>query len=107
MTEKEKAIAKKEDIEKLTGAYVLSHPVRAAIIRLIRKQGQMYTAKIAIALGISERLAAFHLSMLASEGFLESNYRLTNPGIPPRVAKYYQLTAKVDETLREFYESLK
>ena len=97
----------KEEMERLSGAYILSHPVRAAIVRLIRKQGQMYTAKIAVALGISERLAAFHLSMLASAGFLASEYRMTNPGIPPRVAKYYQLTPKVDETLKAFAEAMK
>ncbi len=97
----------KSQIEETSGAYVLSHPVRAAIVRLLRKQGEVYTSKIAEALGISERLAAFHLSMLTTAGFVDSEYRLTNPGNPPRVARYYRLTPDVDKTIAKFVASLK
>ncbi len=98
---------RREEIEKSTGAYILSHPVRAAIIRLLRREEEMYTTKIAGILGLSDRLTAFHLSMLTSAGFVDSEYRLTNPGNPPRIARYYRLTPKVDETLRAFVEALK
>lgn len=96
----------KRVLEEFGGAYVLSHPVRAAIIRLLKSKGEMYTSKIAEELGFSERLTAFHLSMLTSAGFVDSEYRLTNPEKPPRVARFYRLTPKVDETLKKFVAAL-
>lgn len=97
----------RKEMEELGGAYVLSHPVRAAIIRLLRKEKEMYTSKIAETLQLSDRLVAFHLSMLTSAGFVNSDYRLTNPMNPPRVARYYRLTPKVDETLEKFMAAMK
>ncbi len=97
----------RKEMEEFEGAYVLSHPVRAAITKLLKKEGAMYTSKIAKTLDFSDRLIAFHLSMLASAGFVESNYQLTNPGTPPRIARYYSLTDKVDKTLAEFMASMK
>ena len=96
-----------ESGENSGGAYVLSHPVRANIIRLLKKEGEMYTSKIAKVLGFSDRLLAFHLSILASNGFIESEYRLTNPEQPPRVARYYKVTGRVEAILEEFVASLK
>lgn len=98
---------KKELIQKTSGAYIISHPVRASIIKLLRKHQEMYISKMAKTLGVSERLAAFHLSMLASGGFVDSEYRLANPGSPPRVVRYYRLTQKVDKTLNSFIEEMK
>lgn len=100
---------KKAEIGKLSGtvgAYVLSHPVRTAIVRLLKEKGDMYTSKIAAELGLSDRLAAFHLSMLASAGFVTSEYRLTNPGNPPRVARYFRVTPKVKEALDALCKAL-
>lgn len=101
------AIERKE-MEQLGEAYTLSHPARAAIVKFLRKEGPAYTTQIAKALGLSERLASFHLSMLCGKGFLDSEYHLTNPATsPPRVARYYRLTPKVDDTLRTFVDALK
>ena len=97
----------KQKIEGARGAYVLSHPVRFAIIKLLRAEGETYTSKIAEKLGINNRLVAFHLSMLATGGFVDSEYRLTNPGNPPRVARYYRLTSEVAKTLEKFVAELK
>ena len=94
-------------LEELGGAYTLSHPARAAIVALLRKKGKSYPAEIARELGLSERLVSFHLSMLSGGGFLVSEYALSNPGNPPRVVKYYQLTKKVDEALERFVKELK
>jgi len=66
----------------------------------------MYTSQIAAKLGLSERLIAFHLSMLSSAGFLESEYRLTNPGNLPRVARYFRVTGKVRTALDELCKAL-
>lgn len=99
---------KRNEMEQLGGAYTLSHPARAAIVKFLRKEGPAYTTQIAKTLGVSERLASFHLSMLSSNGFLDSEYKLTNPATsPPRVARYYRLTPKVDETLQTFVDALK
>ena len=96
------------ELEEFSGAYILSHPVRAAIVRLLRKEKTAYTSQIAKALGFSERLVSFHLSMLLRAKFVESEYRLTNPVTsPPRVARYYRLTPKVDDTLSKFVDALK
>lgn len=94
-------------LEDFGGAYVLSHPVRAAVVKLLRKEGEMYTRKIAERLGLSDRLVAFHLSMLTSAGFVNSDYRITATMSPPRVARYYRLTPKVDETLDKFTLALR
>jgi len=97
----------RRQMQKLSGAYTLSHPIRASIVKLLRQNEEMYVSKVAKELGISERLAAFHFSMLSSAGFVTSQYRLANPGSPPRVVRYYRLTSKVDQTLKDFIEVMK
>lgn len=90
------------------GAYVLSHPVRAAIIEGLKKKQKAYIAQVANELGLSERLVSFHLSILSTAGFVESEYGLSNPrGTPPRAVRYYHVTPKVDEVLNEFVAALK
>jgi DNA-binding transcriptional ArsR family regulator len=102
-----KQFQRKENSQESAEAYILSHPVRAAIIRLLKREKEAYTGKMAGELGLSDRLVAFHLSILTGAGFVESEYRLTNPNNPPRVARYYRITSKVDETLKAFVEALK
>jgi len=93
-----------KEMEELSGAYVLSHPVRASIIKMLREKGKMYTSKMARELGLSERLVAFHLSMLSTGEFVTSTYGKANPPNPPRIVRYYELTKKVDEVLNKFIE---
>lgn len=98
----------KKELEEFGRAYILSHPVRAAIVKFLRKEKTAYTTQIAEALGFTPRLVSFHLSMLLRAEFVESEYRLTNPTTdPPRVARYYRLTPKVDDTLHAFVDALK
>jgi len=105
---KKKLKLEKKEMEKFGGAYILSHPVRAVIIKFLKREKAAYTSQIAEALGFSPRLVGFHLSMLLGAKFVESEYRLTNPATnPPRVARYYRLTPKVDDTLRTFVDALK
>jgi len=99
---------RKGDVKGASGVYVLSHPVRAAIIKVLKKKDSAYIAQIAKELNLSERLISFHLSILSTGGFVESEYALSNPmTAPPRVVKYYRLTPKVDETFGEFAAALK
>lgn len=93
--------------ERLGAAYPISHPARAAIIALLRKEIKSYPAKIARTLELNERLVSFHLSMLSARGFVDSEYGLANPPSPPRVVRYYRLTSKVDEVLEQFVSDLK
>jgi len=101
-------MAMKGELEELRGAYVLSHPARSRIVRLLKKEGKAYPAKIAEALQLSERLVSFHLSMLSTAGFVKSEYGLSNPvERPPRMVRYYELTPKVDKTLEKFMAAFK
>ncbi len=97
-----------EELQKMGSIYPLSHPARASIIKMLKKEGKAYIAQIAEALGISERLASFHLSVLHSRGFVESEYGLSNPSKnPPRVVRYYYITDKVDKALDEFIANIR
>lgn len=91
-----------------SGVYVLSHPVRRAVIEVLKKKQKAYIAQIANELGLSGRLVTFHLSILSTAGFVESEYGLSNPrGTPPRAVRYYHVTPKVDKVLNEFVAALK
>lgn len=96
-----------KEMAELSGAYILSHPVRVSIVRLLRENKKMYTTKIAKALGLSDRLIAFHLSMLTTGGFVTSTYGKANPPNPPRIVRYYELTEKVDQTLDDFIKAFR
>lgn len=95
-------------IKRTSGVYVLGHPVRAAIIEVLKKKQKAYIAQIAKELDLSERLVSFHLSILSTTGLVESEYGLSNPrGTPPRAVRYYHVTPKVDKVLNEFVAALK
>ena len=97
-----------EELQKMGAIYPLSHPARASIIKMLKKEGKAYIAQIAKNLGFSERLVSFHLSVLSSGNFVESEYALSNPSKnPPRVVRYYHLTDKVDKALAEFIANIK
>ncbi|MGA8115730.1 MAG: helix-turn-helix domain-containing protein [Actinocatenispora sp.] len=53
-----------------TGA-VLSHPVRAALLELVREIGTVTSTEAARRLGHSSGLCSFHLRQLARHGYLE------------------------------------
>ncbi len=97
-----------QELIRLRRAYVLSHPARASIVKVLRKVGKAYIRQIAQTLELSDRLVSFHLSMLTSEGFVKSEYGLSNPEKnPPRVVRYYELTDGVSQVLKELLDDLK
>lgn len=99
-------VLKTETIQELGDAYTLSHPVRASIVKHLRKE-KGYSRKIARDLGLSDRLVGFHLSILSKGGFVSSEYALSNPAKnPSRVVRYYSLTDKVNVTLKKFAADL-
>lgn len=96
------------ELKKMGAIYPLSHPARASIVKLLKKKGKAYPAQIARDLGLSERLISFHLSVLRSSKFVDSEYALSNPSKnPARVVRYYHLTDKVDSALADFINNLK
>ena len=97
----------RDELAKIGALYPLTHPARASIIKLLKSQGKAYIAQIAKKLGVKERTASFHLSVLAGGGFVKSEYGLSNPGKkPPRVVRYYSLTDKVDKAIKDFLDEL-
>jgi predicted ArsR family transcriptional regulator len=74
---------------------VLDDPARRAAYLAVRTaDGPLSRAEVADAVGISVRLATFHLERLLSEGFLESTYaRDEGPGVVGHPAKRYRPTA--------------
>lgn len=96
------------ELIRLRRGYVLSHPARASIVKFLRKSVRAYIRQIAKGLGLSDRVVSFHLSMLASEGFVKSEYGLSNPGADPsRVVRYYELTDEVNKVLEQLLAELK
>lgn len=96
-----------EVFQKLGAAYIISHPARATIVSFLRKKGKAYPAQISREINLSPRLVTFHLSMLSTGGFVNSEYGLANPSNTPKAVRYYYLTDKVDKVLEDFVSSLK
>jgi predicted ArsR family transcriptional regulator len=72
------------------------HPVRAALLELIRRQGVVTATEAARQLGGSTGLYSFHLRQLARHGVIEEApaprgrvrpWRLAEPGTPGRTAE--------------------
>lgn len=53
------------------GDTVLAHPVRAALLELVRERGTLTSTEAARQLGHSSGLCSFHLRQLARYGYLE------------------------------------
>lgn len=93
-------VGSKEISEKeAEGLYVLMHPIRQKIVRLLEQSVEpLYIEEIAKRLGDDRRKVSFHLATLAEHGFVEGEYRIItpptqNPG-RGRGAKFYRLTLK-------------
>ena len=57
-----------------------------------RASGPLTRAEVADEVGISVRLAAFHLEKLVAEGFLETTYARLEPAVVGHPAKRYRPT---------------
>ncbi len=89
------------EMEELKLSHFLTHPVRLKIIFTLRRLGKSYIGQIARETGFSEELIGFHIASLAQHGFLHSEYGLNHTTKPPRAVKYFHLTEKVDQTLKD------
>jgi predicted ArsR family transcriptional regulator len=80
--------------DKLVRLCVLDDPARwAAYLAVRRARGPVTRAEVAEEIGISAKLAAFHLEKLVSEGFVEATYeRDEGPAAVGHPAKRYRPT---------------
>ncbi|MGD0257469.1 MAG: winged helix-turn-helix domain-containing protein [Thermoplasmata archaeon] len=92
--------------------YVLLQPTRQKIIQLLRESPRpMYITEIAAEIGESPRVTSFHLATLAQHGFVDGEFREIEPpthhsAVTGRAAKYYRLTPKVGQVIRELARAL-
>jgi predicted ArsR family transcriptional regulator len=104
--------ARSEESERLSQLYILLQPTRQRIIRTLRDAKRpMYIKEIAEKIGESHRDTSFHLATLASNGFVQGEFREIEPpthhsAVTGRAAKFYHLTDKVDEVARLLAKSL-
>ena len=77
-------------------AYVLAHPVRKSIIRLLRDSDGLSIRQISEALAISQELVSFHVLALQSNEFVKEKWVFSNLN-PLRNESRFRLTGKVGE----------
>ena len=86
---------------------LLLYPTRYDIYLTLKNSTEpLYPAKIAQMLGISRKLASFHLSTLEEHGFATSEYGLSSPMSPPKAVRYYTLTDKGERIIQNFIEEM-
>jgi len=88
--------------------YVLLHPLRRKIINLLQTDKEAYVKNIARQLEMNDkdRLVGFHLKVLEKHGFVTGRYAIENPTPVPTIVRYYSLTPKTNETLRNLAKNL-
>jgi DNA-binding transcriptional ArsR family regulator len=93
-----------ENYAKFDAGSILSHPVRARIIAYLLREKRGYTSKIAMAVDCSERVVAFHLSVLSAEHLLDSEYALSNPA--RKVVRWYTPNELLKTTFQDYVSAL-
>jgi predicted ArsR family transcriptional regulator len=92
--------------------YVLLQPTRQKIVQVLRESKEpMYIKQIADKIGESERNVSFHLLSLAEKGLVDGQYREIEQAhhseiVKGRAAKFYHLTPKVDEILKQLEKGI-
>ena len=92
--------------------YVLMQPTRQKIIKVLKgTEEPLYIKEIAEKIVESERNTSFHLATLAENGFVEGQYReIVKPthhsAITGRAAKFYKITPKVDEVIKQLSQEV-
>ena len=87
-------------------AHTLVHPIRFRIVVLLREQ-PMHINSISKALVEERRLVSYHLQILEANGFLSSNYELSEQErAKGKAIRKFRVTDKVDEVLAELREQL-
>jgi DNA-binding transcriptional ArsR family regulator len=94
-------------------AFELIQPTRFMIYRNLKAHSAsdlgsgMYAGQIAEELERDRKLISFHLAALEELGLVESDFKVTEPtNGTPKAARYYWLTDKADQVLKEFKKQL-
>jgi len=89
---------------------ILLFPTRFKIYNTIKEAGKsLYASQIAEKIGVDRKLVSFHLSSLERAEFVTSEFGIQNdppPTGPPKAVRYYTLTDKGDNILRELMEKI-
>jgi DNA-binding transcriptional ArsR family regulator len=78
--------------------YVVAHPMRLRILRVLEREGSLYVNQIVEKLkgegvDVDRKLVSYHLSRLLQYGLVEGEFKLMNPSKGYAVAvKYFRLT---------------
>ena len=87
-------------------AHVLVHPMRFRIVELLR-ENPLYINSISKALGEERRLVSYHLQILEGDGFLSSEYEISEQEKSKgKAIRRFWVTDKVDKVLAELREKL-
>ncbi len=80
-------------------AHVLLHPIRFRIVELLSEK-PMHINVISKAMGEERRLVSYHLLTLEENGFVTSEYKISEePTSKGKALKVYRLTGKVEEVI--------
>jgi DNA-binding transcriptional ArsR family regulator len=78
--------------------YVVAHPMRLRILRVLEREGSLYVNQIVEKLkgegvDVDRKLVSYHLSRLLQYGLVEGEFKLMNPSKGYAVAvKHFRLT---------------
>ncbi len=82
-----------EEKEDIKLRYLLSQPIRYAIVDLIRKKGKKYIAEISRELNINRKVVSYHLRALEKNGLITTDLNLKIPPLGnPAYVRYVELT---------------
>jgi DNA-binding transcriptional ArsR family regulator len=83
------------DEELLNDAHILLHPLRYRIMEQLSDE-EMHINALSDRLGEERRLVSYHLLILEEQGFLESNYEISEyPKSKGKAIKRYKPTEKL------------
>lgn len=90
------------EAEAITLRYLLSQPIRFAIVDLIRKEGKKYIAEISKELGINRKVISYHLRALQRQKLITTELTTKIPaGGNPVYVRYVELTELTSDLLEK------
>lgn len=86
--------------------YIMMHPIRHEIVKLIKKQGKSYASQLAKELNLDRKLVSYHLLTLMQHKIIVGDYAVrggppTDEEGRPIIVKYYELTEEAKKILSE------
>ena len=91
---------RKESDHDIKLVYLLSQPIRYAIVNLIRKNGKKYIAEISRELSVNRKVISYHLRALEKRNLITTKLTQTPPSIVnPAYVRYVELTDLTREML--------